>query len=462
MPTKPAAKRTLLRKRALPTTPRRTPRELAEALCEHLTVDAIVGDGPEVELTLREASTLRVVIDARWVHFFVVPGGGPHRDEEHGTLLEPEDEAGVADDVDAAISAIFGIEEPESATAGDFGDQDDAHDDLARAVAETLLARGLVELVSPRSKTLLEAALALRFSEGRWATEALVDGIVECVGVAELLATDEELGEIVAAARRLGASTAQRSRLVLPVAACGRVGADHDFSEDAFLAASFGGPAPARPAPADFAGVLAADAGVVLAVIDGFGGTAGAALSEVVTAALWRSLGARLRANRTPEAAVVEALASANEALRARAAQHGQLRGAGASFAVALLVPTSGGGARVLFAAGGDTFGGLLRAGELTPLASPRTASIDPGPDEAAPPPTLLGSDLGDVSCHAWDLVSGDRLILCSNGLHFDVEPRELAAVLGAATQPEAACAALAARVPDAADDVTIVTAYVP
>jgi len=211
------------------------------------------------------------------------------------------------------------------------------------------------------------------------------------------------------------------------------------------------------------------DRGVLLAVSDGMGGHAA---GEVASAMVVESLTTMLRAAEDDEAAeaVLEsALHQANAGVF-RAAKDGAKEGMGATLTAAWVLEDS-----VYLAQVGDSRAYLLRSGRLHQLTRDQTflqMLLDSGaiqPDQAdnfaqknwIVQAVGVGPEI-QVALSCLELREGDRLLLCSDGLHGLVKDDTLAATL-AEDDESAACDRLIdlANKAGGTDNITAVVATV-
>ncbi|MFT4289058.1 PP2C family protein-serine/threonine phosphatase [Nocardioides sp.] len=208
----------------------------------------------------------------------------------------------------------------------------------------------------------------------------------------------------------------------------------------------------------------------LLLVADGVGG---AAAGEVASATAAYVVAAMARAHlfRHPAALLAAAVAEAHHQLQLGVADHAERDGMATTLTAVLL---EGGHAAIAHL--GDSRAYLLRDGELTRLTSDHTlvqAMVDEGritPEQAREHPyrsVVVRSlnhelaqppDLGEI-----DLLVGDRLLLCSDGLTDYVDEPEVATLLGAGPDVLAVATALvdAALAAESRDNVTCLVADV-
>lgn len=179
------------------------------------------------------------------------------------------------------------------------------------------------------------------------------------------------------------------------------------------------------------------DGGAVLIVADGMGGhVAGEVASRLAvnTAA-------------STEKDAVARVKAANKAIREEVAREPGLEGMGTTMTLASL--EEGGSARLAHV--GDSRAYLLRSGELRQLTEDHTVAAEYvaqgqiSPDDAAAHPQrhMLTRTLGltpgiKVDEVSIDLESGDRLLLCSDGLTEMIPDDRIAEILGEGSPDEA------------------------
>lgn len=197
------------------------------------------------------------------------------------------------------------------------------------------------------------------------------------------------------------------------------------------------------------------------AVADGMGGhRAGEVASAAAIEALAGGVGTGM--------ALVDAVASANTRILERAGDDPELAGMGTT----LTAMTMRGGSTAVLAHVGDSRAYLLRNGDLVQVTEDhsvveglvREGRITPEQAEHHPSRSMLTRALGvdhhvEVAGYEVDLLPGDRLMLCSDGLTTMMRDREIAVVLRAARDPLDAASTLvdAANRAGGADNITVV-----
>ena len=203
------------------------------------------------------------------------------------------------------------------------------------------------------------------------------------------------------------------------------------------------------------------------AVCDGMGGHAG---GEIASAAAVDSLRASLATTTTAEG-LMEAVRAANQAVIDAGGDDPNLVGMGTTAVVARLVGTSAGD-RLLLANVGDSRGYLFHDGQLEQITEDHSMVAELirdgrlSPAEAATHPQrhvitrVLGtSDHVDVDLFELNLISGDRVLLCSDGLINELEEEEITRVLDTVADPTEAAEDLVRRANahGGADNISVV-----
>jgi len=211
--------------------------------------------------------------------------------------------------------------------------------------------------------------------------------------------------------------------------------------------------------------------GILLLVCDGMGGAAAGDLAARIAAEAIKQelVGAGAAVAEHPNESLKSAVVGANGAVFAEAKAHPEARGMGTTCTAAIVLPD-----RLFVAQIGDSRAYLLRDGRLQLLTRDQTmvaqllASGALQPDQVATFPyrNVLTQAVGTQSTiepvtSEARLRRGDRILLCSDGLHRPVPAPEIARILGAAEDidrvtGELIQAALAAGGPD---NVTVVVA---
>ena len=211
--------------------------------------------------------------------------------------------------------------------------------------------------------------------------------------------------------------------------------------------------------------------GILLLVCDGMGGAAAGDLAARIAAEAIKQelVGAGQAVAEHPNESLKSAVVGANGAVFAEAKAHPEARGMGTTCTAAIVLPD-----RLFVAQIGDSRAYLLRDGRLQLLTRDQTmvdqllASGALRPDQVATFPyrNVLTQAVGTQSTiepvtSEARLRRGDRILLCSDGLHRPVPAPEIARILGGAADidrvtGELIQAALAAGGPD---NVTVVVA---
>lgn len=210
--------------------------------------------------------------------------------------------------------------------------------------------------------------------------------------------------------------------------------------------------------------------GILLLICDGMGGAAAGDLAARIAAQAIKHqlVGAGSVLTKHPDMSLKSAVLGANGAVLAEAKAHPETRGMGTTCTAAIVLPD-----RLLIAQVGDSRAYLMREGGLTLLTRDQTMADDLIRQGLLPPEQAIYA-FGHILSQAVGTGSkiepiiseisfrrGDRLLLCSDGLHGPVPDEHIASVLAGAADINAAAdqliqAALAAGGPD---NVTVVVA---
>ena len=211
--------------------------------------------------------------------------------------------------------------------------------------------------------------------------------------------------------------------------------------------------------------------GILLLVCDGMGGAAAGDLAARIAAEAIKQqlVGAGSAVTESPAESLKSAVSGANGAVFAEAKAHPATRGMGTTCTAAIVLPD-----RLIVAQVGDSRAYLLRDGHLRLLTRDQTMAdqlVEAGalrPEDVSHYPYrhVLLQAVGTQSTirptqSEVRLRRGDRILLCSDGLHGPVPDHEIAEILGAAADisdvaRELIQAALAAGGPD---NVTVIVA---
>lgn len=205
--------RTLIRTMSFPDAA--DPKALADRIADTLRVSSIVGSGGEVEVRFVEPDDLVVVIGPNGARFYDEPVLLEEEVDPDHAPPEPEDPDSAAESVAALIARVLGLRDPagvEGEDAEDEGPPPDESDRHAKRVVAALLDRGLIELVSPRSRASVEAHVAHVLAHHGADPQRLSEEIIEHRAVADLYADDEALAAILDAALRPPAAKKTRPR----------------------------------------------------------------------------------------------------------------------------------------------------------------------------------------------------------------------------------------------------------
>jgi serine/threonine protein phosphatase PrpC len=247
------------------------------------------------------------------------------------------------------------------------------------------------------------------------------------------------------------------------------IGSHREHNQDTFVIADLGSGEQSRPCLST--DVSISKPGLLMLVCDGMGGAAaGDVAANVAAASIKEELHAAGGAvSRSPGQSLDRAVRGANRAILDEATSHPEERGMGTTCTAAIISPQ-----RLAIAQVGDSRAYLLREGQLTTLTRDQTMAselVDAGvlqPDQVATFPYrhVLAQALGT---HAKiqpvisdvELREGDRVMLCSDGLHGPVSDRAIADILNRSSDASVAAKALiaAALEQGGPDNITVVVA---
>ena len=241
------------------------------------------------------------------------------------------------------------------------------------------------------------------------------------------------------------------------------VGCTRQQNEDAFVIVDLSDPSRTWSGEIDISGRR-----VLLAVSDGMGGhQAGEVASAIAIATVIRSLGAH--ANEPPDHALEFAVRDANDAVRA-AATADDKRGMGATLTAVLID-----GQDAWIAEVGDSRAYLLRNGQWRQLTRDQSLVqmlLDAGALTAeqardSPQRNVILQAIGiaptlTAAIARLQLRSGDRLLICCDGLSNELSDSELAAIVGEPDPVSASEHAIAAANQHGGrDNITAIIAHV-
>jgi protein phosphatase len=252
---------------------------------------------------------------------------------------------------------------------------------------------------------------------------------------------------------------------------CGNtdVGHHRTQNQDTFVIADLASGQVTRPCAAT--DVAVSEPGMLALVCDGMGGgPAGDVAARVAAETIVDGLeDAGESVAQQPASALKSAVENANRAILSEAAAHPEEQGMGTTCTAAVFAPD-----HIAVAQVGDSRAYLLRNGHLELLTRDQTVAarmVEDGllaPEEVSrfPFKHVLSQALGttgplkpvitDVA-----IKEGDRVLLCSDGLHGPVDDDAISAILRVATTPAEATRALiaAALAAGGPDNVTVVVA---
>jgi serine/threonine protein phosphatase PrpC len=214
--------------------------------------------------------------------------------------------------------------------------------------------------------------------------------------------------------------------------------------------------------------LLVAD--TLVAVADGMGGHAGGEVaSQLAITTLQEAFTARPEPHTAED--LVAAVEHANESVFEQSQADPSLRGMGTTLTAAALVVTDG-EERIAIANVGDSRTYVFSQGDLTQLTEDhsvaeelvRQGQIAPEEVDTHPQRHILTRAMGiypAVDTDLWEVLpfTGDRLVLCSDGLVREVSDEQIAAVLRRLADPTEAATELVARARAAggSDNITVV-----
>ncbi len=256
-------------------------------------------------------------------------------------------------------------------------------------------------------------------------------------------------------------------KLELAVAAGTDIGAVRDHNEDHFLVGDLDNGALLDAVTEPWK--ASADRGVLLVVCDGMGGVVGGEVaSELAAKVIWREM-KETAATKDPEVfarLLRRATRVANHEVHAMSRREAGLRGMGTTVSAAGVA-----GNRLVVATVGDSRAYILRNGVLVQITrdqSLQSALLAAGhdPDEAERAGSAILQALGvgpdvEPSLSIIDVRRGDRVLLCSDGLHGLVGDPALALLMSAPHTVGQAVTLLvtAARAAGGTDNITAVVA---
>jgi PPM family protein phosphatase len=233
-------------------------------------------------------------------------------------------------------------------------------------------------------------------------------------------------------------SAADRPHRMVTVCGGTNVGSVRKENQDTFVIAELESGRISRPCVRTE--VWTARPGVLMLVCDGMGGRAAGDVAAKVAA---ESIKQRLQAEgenvgRAPEHSLKRAIASANDAVQKEARVHPEESGMGTTCTAAIVCPD-----RLAIAQVGDSRAYLLRDGRLVSLTRDQTLAeelVDAGVLESSdvqrfPYRHVLAQALGtnprvEPAMTTVELREGDRVLLCSDGLHGPVPETTVAAIM--------------------------------
>lgn len=266
-----------------------------------------------------------------------------------------------------------------------------------------------------------------------------------------------------------GQTPGDPSHLLLTVCGGTNVGSQREHNQDTFVITDLGSGRISRPCIRT--DVRVSRPGVLMLVCDGMGGrAAGDVAADLAATFIQHELRAEGESvGQNPTQSLKRAVVGANKAIQDEAKAHPEERGMGTTCTAAIVSPD-----RLAIVQVGDSRAYLLRDGRLHTLTRDQTLASDlvdtgalkPEEVETFPLRHVLAQALGTNAkvkpvITEVDLREGDRVLLCSDGLHGPVSDETIGAIM--IRTPDVAdlsgaliAAALAAGGPD---NVTVVVA---
>jgi PPM family protein phosphatase len=261
----------------------------------------------------------------------------------------------------------------------------------------------------------------------------------------------------------------ERPHRMLTVCGGTDVGSEREQNQDTFVIADLESGRMSRPCIRT--DVWVARPGVLMLVCDGMGGrAAGEVAAELAAASIKDELQAEgENVGQFPVQSLKRAVIGANKAILDEAEAHPEERGMGTTCTAVIVSPD-----RLAIAQVGDSRAYLLRDGRLHTLTRDQTLAsnlVDRGalaPDEVATFPLrhVLAQALGTNAkvipvITEVELQEGDRVLLCSDGLHGPVSDENIGSIMSHTPEIEEVSQALiaAALAAGGPDNVTVVVA---
>jgi len=261
----------------------------------------------------------------------------------------------------------------------------------------------------------------------------------------------------------------ERPHRMLTVCGGTDVGSEREQNQDTFVIADLESGRMSRPCIRT--DVWVARPGVLMLVCDGMGGrAAGEVAAELAAASIKDELQAGgENVGQFPVQSLKRAVIGANKAILDEAEAHPEERGMGTTCTAVIVSPD-----RLAIAQVGDSRAYLLRDGRLHTLTRDQTLAsnlVDRGalaPDEVATFPLrhVLAQALGTNAkvtpvITEVELQEGDRVLLCSDGLHGPVSDENIGSIMSHTLEIEEVSHALiaAALAAGGPDNVTVVVA---
>lgn len=171
---------------AFPESAKANARVLVNLLAEHFAAASITGTHREQILRLKEPASLIVVLRRSGAAFQLTTDAAAETDEILDTI----------DAIELVLKRALGLE-PEEEAPSECDAPADPSGEISKSIVRCLVELNLVSFATPRSQPQLEKKLADTLREQCESIEEIADCIMECSGVAELHASDEDLAEIL-------------------------------------------------------------------------------------------------------------------------------------------------------------------------------------------------------------------------------------------------------------------------
>ena len=175
---------------AFPESSKANPRVLANLLATHFAIDSegITGTHRQQFLRLKDPASLALVVRRAGVAFHLLR----HAEAETDDVID------AIDQIEVVLKRALGLEDMEEEPEQNNTPPDHS-EDIGKAIVAALMNEDLVTFASSRSQPQLEKQLALALRQRSESVEEIVECIMECSGVAELHANDQDIARILRA-----------------------------------------------------------------------------------------------------------------------------------------------------------------------------------------------------------------------------------------------------------------------